>query len=40
MHYTIHQRGDNIVSKEKLLEIGDIYEKKLAEHRVLDEPYR
>ena len=40
MHYTIHERGDNIVSKEKLLEIGDIYEKKLAEHRALDEPYR
>jgi NADH-quinone oxidoreductase subunit I len=40
MHYVVHERGANIVPKEKLLAIGDIYETKLAEDRALDEPYR
>ena len=40
MHYTIHERGDNIVPKEKLLAIGDMYEATLAKHREQDEPYR
>jgi NADH-quinone oxidoreductase subunit I len=40
MHYAIHERGDNIVPKEKLLDLGDMYEKKLARDRELDEPYR
>jgi NADH-quinone oxidoreductase subunit I len=40
MHYTIHERGDNIVPKEKLLALGDLYEEKLARHRAQDEPYR
>ncbi len=40
MHYTIHERGQNIVPKEKLLAIGDIYEDRLAADREQDEPYR
>ncbi len=33
MHYHLKQRGDNILTKEKLLMIGDIYESKIAEDR-------
>lgn len=40
MHYVIHERGQNIVPKEKLLAIGDLYEKKLAADREKDRPYR
>lgn len=40
MHYAIHERGQNIVPKEKLLAIGDIYEDRLAADRKKDEPYR
>ena len=40
MHYVIHERGQNIVPKEKLLAIGDIYEERLAKHREEDSPYR
>lgn len=35
-HYTVHQRGDNIFTKEKLLAVGDIYEKKIATARAED----
>lgn len=40
MHYHISERGDNILTKEKLLMIGDLYEEQLAEDRLKDEPYR
>lgn len=40
MHYHIAERGDNILTKEKLLMIGDIYEKRLAADRAADKPYR
>lgn len=40
MHYAIYERGSNIVPKEKLLELGDMYENKLAHDRQLDQPYR
>lgn len=36
MHYTIHERGDNIFTKEKLLEVGDLYEKQIAAARLED----
>lgn len=40
MHYHMNQRGQNIVPKEKLLMIGDIYEEKIAENRQKDKAYR
>ena len=40
MHYHMENRGENILTKEKLLMIGDIYEKRLAEDREKDEQYR
>lgn len=40
MHYHIEERGDNIFTKEKLLMIGDIYEKQLAKDRSIDKEYR
>lgn len=40
MHYSIHNRGENILTKEKLLMIGDIYEEQVAKDRKLDEKYR
>lgn len=40
MHYTIHERGGNIITKEKLLMIGDLYEKQIAEDRKIEEKYR
>ncbi len=40
MHYHIAERGDNILTKEKLLMIGDIYEKQIAKDRAEDEQYR
>lgn len=40
MHYHIDQRGDNIFPKEKLLMIGDQYEKKIARNLHTDSPYR
>ena len=39
-HYHISERGQNIMTKEKLLAVGDLMEKKLASDRVADEPYR
>ncbi|GAB4391668.1 MAG: NADH-quinone oxidoreductase subunit NuoI [Gammaproteobacteria bacterium] len=38
--YSIKQRGDNIMTKEVLLAIGDEYEKRLAADREEDQPYR
>ena len=39
-HYHFTKRGDNILTKEKLLAIGDAYEQKLAEDREQDARYR
>jgi NADH-quinone oxidoreductase subunit I len=40
MHYSIKNRGENILTKQKLLTIGDIYEQKLAADREQDADYR
>ena len=40
MHYHIAERGKNILTKEKLLAIGDRYEAQLAHDRELDKDYR
>lgn len=39
-HYHISERGQNIMTKEKLLAVGDLMEPKLAADRLADEPYR
>ena len=39
-HYHITERGQNIMTKEKLLAVGDLMEKRLAADRVADEKYR
>lgn len=36
MHYSMLERGDNILSKEMLLKVGDIYESKIQENRMKD----
>lgn len=38
--YTIDHRGENILTKEKLLAIGDKYEEQIAKDRQADKPYR
>ncbi len=38
--YHFENRGENIMTKEKLLEIGDKYEAQLAADRAADAPYR
>ena len=38
--YHFENRGENIMTKEKLLEIGDKYEAQLAADRSADAPYR
>ncbi len=40
MHYHINERGQNIMTKEKLLAVGDLMEQQLAADRAADEPYR
>jgi NADH-quinone oxidoreductase subunit I len=40
MHYSIHERGENIFTKDKLLKIGEIYEQQIAEDRETDKNYR
>jgi len=40
MHYSIKNRGENILTKEKLLAIGDIYEEQVSVDRAADEKYR
>ena len=40
MHYHISERGQNILTKDKLLAIGDIYEKQLSKDRAADAKYR
>lgn len=39
-HYHMEKRPDNIMTKEKLLAIGDMYEKQIAADRAQDEKYR
>ncbi|KTD11535.1 NADH-quinone oxidoreductase chain I [Legionella gratiana] len=39
-HYHVSERGQNIMTKEKLLALGDLMEPKLAADRAADEKYR
>lgn len=39
-HYHISERGQNIMTKEKLLAVGDMMEKQLAADREADKEYR
>jgi NADH-quinone oxidoreductase subunit I len=39
-HYHISERGQNIMTKEKLLDFGDLLEPQLAADRAADEKYR
>lgn len=39
-HYHMSERGQNIMTKEKLLAVGDLMEARLASDRLDDEPYR
>lgn len=39
-HYHMQNRGENIMTKEKLLAIGDLYEGRLAADREADQEYR
>ena len=38
--YHFERRGENIIDKQRLLEIGDKYEKEIAADRMQDAPYR
>lgn len=40
MHYHMENRGENLFTKERLLMVGDLYEKQLAEDRAKDKKYR
>src|ERR1700734_2266833 len=40
MHYHQEQRGENILTKEKLLAIGDLYEPQIAADRQEDSKFR
>ena len=40
MHYHQENRGENIMTKEKLLAVGDLYESKIATDREEDSDYR
>lgn len=39
-HYHISERGQNIMTKDKLLAVGDLMETRLASDRLADEKYR
>lgn len=39
-HYVMRERGENIMTKDKLLAIGDMYEQRLAADREKDKAYR
>lgn len=39
-HYHVAERGQNIMTKQKLLAIGDMMEKQLASDREADQQYR
>ncbi len=38
--FHFEQRGEQIITKQELLAIGDKYEQEIAERRALDAPYR
>jgi len=38
--YSFENRGENIITKQQLLEIGDRYEAQIAADRAADAPYR
>ena len=38
--YHFENRGENIMTKQKLLAVGDAYETEIAKNRELDRPYR
>jgi len=38
--YHFENRGENIMTKDKLLAVGDKYEESIAENRAADAPYR
>lgn len=40
LHYHMDERGQNIMTKEKLLAVGDHMEERLAEDRKIDAKYR
>lgn len=40
MHYHFEKRGEQIMTKNKLLAIGDRYEQQIAKDRAEDAPYR
>lgn len=40
MHYHQEHRGENILTKEKLLAVGDLFEKRIAHDRAEEEKYR
>ena len=40
MHYHMQERGQNILTKEKLLAIGDLYEDQIAKDRQTDKDFR
>src|SRR5476651_1590126 len=40
LHYAFEKRGDEIMDKQKLLEIGDKYEADIARDRAIDERFR
>ncbi len=40
MHYTMRKRGENIMTKEKLLAIGEAYESEIAACREVDKDER
>lgn len=39
-HYHFENRGEQIMTKEKLLALGDHYEKQIAEEKAEDAPFR
>ncbi len=39
-HYHVAERGQNIMTKEKLLAVGDMMEERLANDRLVDKEYR
>jgi NADH-quinone oxidoreductase subunit I len=40
LHYAFEHRGENIMTKQKLLAIGDKYEAEIARDRAIDARYR
>jgi len=39
-NYHFEKRGENIMSKQELLAIGDKYEEQIAQSKTIDAPYR